>query len=254
MLLSMAMGAATGALTFIGGKIVKTVQSAQSKRLDKKSATDYQYLDNSDDTIKQIENKLSSGDGIYELMDKYPEKADVWKEQLDEIQRIMNDSDPDQPVHSLRSATNKMSKLKGDILEFATKDALENAGLTVETHQMNISGQTGITRPDVIAYNKTNKAIDIFGTTIAPGETVFVECKCGQNSYLTNQLKTHLPNQLSGHGSGRSFLLTTSNINQVDECLVIKTLNDSKTTLVAMDISVEDIEDVIKNYTGGNTQ
>ncbi len=32
MLLSMAMGAATGALTFIGGKIVNTVQSAQAKR------------------------------------------------------------------------------------------------------------------------------------------------------------------------------------------------------------------------------
>ncbi len=65
--------------------------------------------------------------------------------------------------------------------------------------------------------------------------------------YLTQQIKGgHLLNQLSGHNGGRSFLLSTSNINQVDSFVTAKL--PSGTAIVPTGVSVEDVNNLLLNY------
>lgn len=140
--------------------------------------------------------------------------------------------------------------MKGDIFEYATRDMLAKNGFTVDIGQTTVQGESGLTRPDIVAHNNTENTIELFGTKIKPGETVYVECKCGQKQYLTQQLKYHLPNQLSGHANGRSFLVTTSNMNDVNYFLKVNTTNNYNTTLVPANVSVEDINNLLINYGG----
>jgi len=192
--------------------------------------------------LKQVEKSLSVPEGIRALIERHPEKAELRKNQL-EAMKILNDADA--TPAEIRSAQAKLNNLKGQLLETAVKDALIDAGLDVEPKQRIVEGETGGTRPDVIAKNNTDNPLEVFDMLIEPGESLSIECKCGGSAYMTNQLFDHIPNQLSGQ-EGKKVLLTTSDINNTPPGLVLEVCNRYDAKLVIVGVNVADVENAIK--------
>lgn len=203
-------------------------------------------IDKRDAILKRIEESISTPEGIKELIEKHPEKAELWKSQLEALDTL---NDPDASPAEIRSAQAKLSILKGQLMEVAVKDALTEAGFDVEAQQRVVEGESGGTRPDVIAVNNTDHPIEVFGITIQPGETLSVECKCGTSSYMTNQLNHHIPNQLSGQ-DGTKVLLTTSDVNGAPDGLAASVCDKYGAKLVSLDVSVAAVEKAIKEVSG----
>ena len=203
-------------------------------------------MEKTDAVIEKIAKSIGTPEGIKALIEKHPEKAELWKSQLEALDTL---NDPDASPAEIRSAQAKLSNLKGQIMEVAVKDALADAGFDVESQQRVVEGESGGTRPDVIAVNNTDHPIEVFGMTIQPGETLSVECKCGSTSYMTNQLNNHIPNQLSGQ-DGTKVLLTTSDVHGAPEGLAASVCNKYGAKLVSLDISVSDVEKAIKEVAG----
>ena len=199
-------------------------------------------VEKKDAILEKIEKSLSTPEGIKELIEKHPEKAELWKSQLDALDTL---NDPDASPAEIRSAQAKLSVLKGQLMEVAVKDALAEAGFDVEAQQRVVEGESGGTRPDVIAVNNTDHPIEVFGITIQPGETLSIECKCGTSSYMTNQLNNHIPNQLSGQ-DGTKVLLTTSDVNGAPDGLAASVCDKYGAKLVSLDVSVAAVEKAIK--------
>ena len=195
-----------------------------------------------DPIAEEIDKTIGTPEGIKELIEKHPEKAQQWKDQLKEIEKL---NDPEASPVDSRSAQIKLNILKGQIMETATKDALSEAGFDVEPQQRVVEGESGGTRPDVIAVNKTDHPIEVFGTAIQPSETVSIECKCGGSVYMNNELKNHIPNQLSGQ-EGTKVLLTTSDVKGVPDGLAASVCSKYDAKLVTLDISVTSVENAIK--------
>lgn len=246
-IIATAMGAATATIMVIGGKIVKTIKTAQVKRAEAKNKLTEIDINDADSKKKSIEEKLSTKEGLEGLMAEYPDEATKWKAKLAEIDDLLESG----TLKDRKSAQLKLSNLKGEVFEYATRDTLTQNGFTVDTNKVALQGENGKkTYPDIVAHNNTGEAIDLFGTKIAPGETVYIECKCGQKQYLTQQLKYHIPNQLSGHSNGKSFLVTTSNMQEVNDFLQVKVKNQYNTTLVPANINVEDVNKLLLSYGG----
>lgn len=199
-------------------------------------------VEKKDAILEKIEKSISTLEGIKELIEKHPEKAELWKSQLDALDTL---NDPDASPAEIRSAQAKLSVLKGQLMEVAVKDALAEAGFDVEAQQRVVEGESGGTRPDVIAVNNTDHPIEVFGITIQPGETLSIECKCGTSSYMTNQLNNHIPNQLSGQ-DGTKVLLTTSDVNGAPDGLAAGVCDKYGAKLVSLDVSVAAVEKAIK--------
>lgn len=203
-------------------------------------------IEKKDAILEKIEKSISTPEGIKELIDKHPEKAELWKSQLDALDTL---NDPDASPAEIRSAQAKLSVLKGQLMEVAVKDALTEAGFDVEAQQRVVEGESGGTRPDVIAVNNTDHPIEVFGITIQPGETLSIECKCGTSPYITNQLNNHIPNQLSGQ-DGTKVLLTTSDVNGAPNGLATSVCDKYGAKLVSLDVSVAAVEKAIKEVSG----
>lgn len=203
-------------------------------------------IEKKDAVLEKIEKSISTPEGIKELIEKHPEKAELWKSQLDALDTL---NDPDASPAEIRSAQAKLSVLKGQLMEVAVKDALTEAGFDVEAQQRVVEGESGGTRPDVIAVNNTDHPIEVFGITIQPGETLSIECKCGTSSYMTNQLNNHIPNQLSGQ-DGTKVLLTTSDVNGAPNGLATSVCDKYGAKLVSLDVSVAAVEKAIKEVSG----
>ncbi len=199
-------------------------------------------LDKSDPLVKEIEESVGTPEGIRKLIERHPEKAELWKKQLEALETL---NDPNASPTEIRSAQSKLSNLKGQLLETAVKDAMADAGLNVEAKQKVVEGESGGTRPDVIAKNDTDQPIEALGTTVQPGETISVECKCGGSAYMEDQLNSHIPNQLSGQ-EGSKVLLTTSDIKDVQPGLAESVCDKYDAKLITLDESVADVEDAIK--------
>lgn len=195
-----------------------------------------------DPVLERIVESIGTPEGIRALIEKHPEKAELWKTQLEAIE-ILND--PDASPAEKNSAQKKLSNLKGQLLETAVKDALTEAGFDVESQQRVVEGESGGTRPDVIARNNTDHPIEVFGVTIQPDETLSVECKCGCAEYIKSQLNNHIPNQLSGQ-EGTKVLLTTSDIKETPDGLAASVCDKYGATLVITTVSVADVENAIK--------
>ena len=189
---------------------------------------------------------MGTPEGIKALIERHPEKAELWKSQLEALETL---NDPEASPAEIRSAQAKLSILKGQLLETAVKDALMDAGFDVEPQQRVVEGENGSTRPDVIAKNNTDHPIEVFGVTIQPGETLSVECKCGGAAYMTNQLNNHIPNQLSGQ-EGTKILLTTSDINDTPPGLAKEVCDRYGAKLVVAGVNVADVENAIKEVAG----
>ena len=199
-----------------------------------------------DPIVEKIAKSIGTPEGIKELIEKHPEKAELWKSQLEALETL---NDPDASPAEIVSAQHKLSSLKGQILEVAVKDALTDIGFDVEAKQRLVEGESGGTRPDVIGVNNTDHPIEVFGIMIQPGETISIECKCGSTAYMTNQLKNHIPNQLSGQ-EGTKVLLTTADIKGAPDGLASGVCNKYNAKLVTLDVSVSDVEKAIKEVTG----
>lgn len=199
-------------------------------------------IEKKDPLIAKIEKTLGTPEGIKALIERHPEKAELWKSQLEALDTL---NDPDASPAEIRSAQAKLSILKGQLLETAVKDALADAGFDVESQQRVVEGENGGTRPDVIAKNNTDHPIEAFGVIIQPGDTLSVECKCGGSAYMTNQLNNHIANQLSGQ-EGTKILLTTSDIMDTPPGLAKGVCDRYGAKLVIADVSVADVEKAIK--------
>ena len=203
------------------------------------------------DEIKdKIEEVVKSPEKIRELMEKHPEKAEAWGkliESIKEAQEVLNDPDASDAEKAAagRKINANMSQLKGQLFETIVKDVLSESGFEVETEQHMVEGESGGTKPDIVAKNNTDKPITVFGVTIQPGDTLSIECKCGRANYIENQLKTHIPNQLSGQ-EGTRVLLTTSDVSDTSDGLAQDVCNKYGANLSNVDVSVTEFEKAIK--------
>ena len=225
-------------------------EQAGTPKETKEAGTIPETADVRDADLKKVSDVLSSPEGIKGLIERHPEKVELWLNEIKAIEKaqdVLNDPDA---TNSEKFSANKslranLSILKGQLLETAVKDALSDAGLTVEAKQRVVDGQDGGTRPDVIAKNDTDRPIQAFGITVKPGETLSIECKCGNFTYLKDELKNHIPNQLSGQ-IGHKALLATADIRQVDPTLVRDTCRQYGAALIVLDTKVSTIENAIK--------
>lgn len=189
-----------------------------------------------EDRIKEL---LSTTEGIKELIDKHPELSEKF-EKAENAVEVLND--PEKTTQEKNKASRYLGQFKGTLLEAATKEALSEFGLDVEDKQRTTEGDNGNTRPDVIAKNNTDHTISVFGVKVKPGETLSVECKCGKKEYISQELNSHIPNQLSGQ-EGKRILLTTSNVD-VDKAE--KVCKEHNATLVVLDVDTNTLTDIIK--------
>lgn len=192
--------------------------------------------------LAKLDAMLNTPEGIEKLMASHPEKAELWRSALEAVE-ILND--PDATDAERRSANGKLSAMQGQLLELSVKDLMAERGLSVESKQRTVEGEDGGTRPDVIAKNETSAPVSIFEITVMPGETLSVECKCGGKTYLSSQLRDHIPNQLSGQ-IGHKMLLTTGDIQQVDRSLIQNTCGKYNAKLLVLGITASDVRNAIK--------
>ena len=182
---------------------------------------------------KRIKELLGTPDGIKTLFEENPDLKQKWEKVLE----VLNDPDAT-PAEKNRV----MGIFKGALMEAAAKKAMSEAGLSVEDKQRTTKGESGDTRPDIIATNNTDKPITVFGVTVEPGESVSVECKCGEKKYLDGQISNHIPNQLSGQ-EGKRVLVTTNDVD-TDRAQPVCDKYDAK--LVVVDISTANVSDVLE--------
>lgn len=199
-------------------------------------------VEENDPVLEKIAKSIGLPEGIKNLIEKHPEKAGLWKSQINVLDTLNNS---DTSPAEIRSAQAKLSILKGQLLETAVKDVLIEVGFDVEAQQRVVEGENGGTRPDVIAKNNTDHPIELFGVTIQPGDTICVECKCGGSAYMINQLNNHIPNQLSGQ-EGNKVLLTTSDIKDTPSGLANNVCEKYGAKLIIPNVSVSDVENAIK--------
>ena len=200
-----------------------------------------QEEDDPDDPVKKkIEDRLNTPEGLQKLLEKHPELA----ERLQEIMDILNN--PDATPAEKRSAQTRLNQLKGQLMEAAVKDVLAEEGLDVDEKQKQQDGEDGKTRPDVVATNNTDHPITVLGVTLQPGESISIECKCGQAGYLKSELANHIPNQLSGQ-EGHRVLLTTSDVKALPSGTAESVCDKYNANLVVLDISVKDVDNTLMN-------
>lgn len=212
--------------------------AGQNERKDSKESE----VEKKDPILEKIEKILTTPEGIKALIERHPEKAELWKSQLEALDTL---NDPEASPAEIRSAQAKLSILKGQLLETAMKDVLSDIGFDVEALQRVVEGESGGTRPDVIAKNNTDRPIEVFGGAVKSGETLSVECKCGGSAYMTNELNNHIPNQLSGQ-EGKKILVTTSDIKDTPAGAADAVCRQYGARLVVLDVSVADVENAIK--------
>lgn len=197
-------------------------------------------VENNQSDIKDIQRSISNPEGLKELIEKNP---DIKYNRALKAIEVLNDSDASNA--EIRSALSILNNFKGQLLEKALKDNLRESGLAVETQQRIVEGDNGGTRPDVIAVNNTDQPIIVCGITVNPGETISFECKCGGTAYMQNQLKYHIPNQLSGQ-EGIKVLLATSDIRDVSSDLAEKVCSQYDANLLVLDVSVGEVVNTLK--------
>ncbi len=190
--------------------------------------------------LEALRSRLNSPKAIRALMDKHPEKQDIW----DTFKRKMDIlTDPNaEPVEINKAKPYIDTHVKSTILELAVKDLLTDLGFDVSEKQV----QNKNSKIDVLGTNNTDKSIQVFGVTVEPGEQLSAECKCGCKSYINMQLNEHLPEiQLPGH-LGHSILLTTSDIEQIAPEKVDSVCRPNNTTLVNLGLFEADIVNALK--------
>ena len=199
-------------------------------------------VENKDIDLKMIEDYIKTPEGLKKLMEKHPEKKELFDRALKAIHTL---HDSNASIADVRSAQSKLNNFKGQLLEIALKDKVKESGLDVEKQQRIVEGDNGGTRPDVIAVNNTDQPIIVCGITVNPGETISFECKCGGTAYMQNELKYHIPNQLSGQ-EGIKVLLATSNIRDVSNDLAEKVCSQYDANLLVLDVSAGEVVNTIK--------
>lgn len=253
----MGMGALESGMLFLAFSIMKDAGNYIGKKQDNEiKRVEFEETDikKKDELLSKIQESISDPEGIQDVMERHPEKAEVWNkliESMNEAIDVLNN--PDSSPLEIRSAQNKLngnfSQLKGQLFETVVKDALSDAGFDVEAQQRILKGESGGTRPDVIAKNNTKQNLQVFDINIKPGETLSIECKCGGSPYMTNQLENHIPNQLSGQ-EGTKVLLTTSDIKNTPNGLAEKVCKKYDAKLVVTEAGVDDVENAIKEVAG----
>ncbi len=206
---------------------------------------DEEKIEALDTSLEDIKFSIGTEEGMLKVMENHPERESYFIDMLSSVE-VMNN--PDATPMEIRSAQSKISNLKGQLLETAVKDHLNDKGFDVVSSQRSVEGESGITKPDIEAKNNTDSSIQVFGVNIEPGEQISIECKCGGKNYMENQLKTHIPNQLSGL-EGTRVLLATSDIKDVSSGLAQKVCEDYGAKLAVVDVKVSQVENVIKGVT-----
>ena len=199
-------------------------------------------VENKNIDLKMIEDYMKTPEGLKKLMEKHPEKKELFNRALKAIHTLQ---DSNASPAEVRRAQSRLNNFKGQLMEIALKDKVKESGLDVENQQRIVEGDNGGTRPDVIAVNNTDQPIIVCGITVNPGETISFECKCGGTAYMQNELKYHIPNQLSGQ-EGIKVLLATSDIRDVSNDLAEKVCSQYDANLLVLDVSAGEVVNTIK--------
>lgn len=230
----------------------KNDKDISSEDYQQGKTSSFETSESNDQNNEVIDTNIDIGtpEGIRDLIDRHPEQADSWNDTLDNIHDMIEVvNDPQATPLEKNSASNKIKSLtnglKGQMFETAVKEKFSDKGFDVEAFQRVVEGESGKTKPDVIAHNNTDYAIEAFGNKIEQGETISAECKCGKAIYLKDQLEKHIPNQLSGL-EGKKVLLATSDINKVDSGLVQEVCGKYDAQLVVANVSASDVDSAIK--------
>lgn len=150
---------------------------------------------NFENKVKRIDDRLLKTDTLYG-----EEKEAFNKKTIDEVR-----------------------KYKGATLELLVKDSLESSFKEIENTQRKVETLNGETKPDIVAREAQDN-FKIGDVLIKAGEDVYIECKIGESSYLSNQFSDkHIYKQLQGHHDDakessseyKSILLVSSDFKEL---------------------------------------
>ena len=224
----------SGKIILPDGTVIELPEPMETLGTDdsEKSCTEKDDVENKKTVEGRIKELLTTPQGLNELIENNPKLAEKWEKAKEAIEVL---HEPEKSDKEKIEANRYLGQFKGALLEAATKKALVEAGLYVEDAQRQTEGENGATRPDVIAKNNTNDKITVFGVIVNPGETISIECKCASKQYISNELNTHIPNQLSGQ-EGKRVLLTSSDVD-VEKAIINQFMKKLKTDPRYLDFS-----------------
>ena len=128
------------------------------------------------------------------------------------------------------------------------KDSLKNKFESVEDSQRIVSTPEGDTKPDIVLVN-AHESIIIGKTVVNKGDDLFVEVKCGDASYIRNEMK-HILKQVLGH-EGKSVVIVTKdyyNISADKRAEFEANLAEKGSSICVLDVHSKDIEkSIIEN-------
>lgn len=220
-----------------------------AENIKAQNITDFKEADKSIYLEKNsIDNKVSSSilenlnsEGINKVRDNYP---NVDRKLLE----IGNDIDNAQSPMDLQRQMSRIGKYKGTIAECMLKDSLKNKFESVEDSQRIVSTPEGDTKPDIVLVN-ANESIIIGKTVVNKGDDLFVEVKCGDASYIRNEMK-HILKQVLGH-EGKSVVIVTKdyyNISADKRAEFEANLAEKGSSICVLDVYSKDIEkSIIEN-------
>ena len=143
----------------------------------------------------------------------------------------------------------KISKYKGIIMECIIKESLTSIFENAENNQRIIKTPEGNTKPDIV-LNRAKEQFIIGNTFVNKGENLFIEVKCGEASYIRNEMK-HILKQVSGHKEGKSVVVVTKDyldISEEQRAIFEEKLAQKGSSVCVLNVYSKDIEKPIIEY------
>lgn len=141
---------------------------------------------------------LLSAEKWEELKEKYPNIEQKVKRIDDSLLRL-DSLNSEGKVDLEKKIDEEIRRYKGTLLEILIKEDLNDVFDAIEKTQRNIDTPLGETKPDIVARDAQTD-FKIGDVSIKAGEDVYIECKMGESSYLSNQFSDkHIYKQLQGH-------------------------------------------------------
>ena len=213
---------------------------------------------------KNIINILDTltSDKFEELKEQYPNIEKKYKRINDRL--FKEDTLVGNEKENFRkSSETEVKQYKGTMLEISVKDSLDDNFSQIETTQRNIETTVGDTKPDIVARD-AQIDFKIGDVSVKAGEDVYIECKIGDTSYLSQQFSDeHIYKQLYGHHIDakennedyKSILLVSQDFYELptekqDE--YSKKINQLGSEVVVLECSAKDMDKVMNNlFLGG---
>lgn len=182
-------------------------------------------------------NEITHEESINDIREEYSNIDSV----MSDIESVLsaNPSELD-----LQRIDKKIETYKGTIFEAQIKEAMKEKFEEVEKTQRIVETKDGQTKPDVVLKN-AKEGIDISATTVAKGEDLFIETKCGGKEYLQKEIQNgHIEKQVGGH-EGNSLVIVTKDYLDLSDDIrqdFQKELKERESSVYVADVLAKDIE------------